>query len=88
MFGTIRLEANRLQQTYVADDSTTVANVYLLDPQYLRQTFLYGYRTEPMAKTGLYDKRLMAVDWTLKVLTEKAHGVIFGVDPTQDMTAG
>ena len=86
--GTLQLISNRLQQTYDADDSPPMANVYLLDTTYLRMTYLRGFRTEPMAKTGLYDKRLMSVDWTLKVLTEKSQGVIFGVDPTVDVVHG
>ena len=50
------------------------------------QTFLHGYRVEPLAKTGLSDKRLMCVDYTLKVLNEKAHAVIADIDPTAPVT--
>lgn len=85
-FGTLELVDNRLQQTYAADDGTA-ANVYIIDPQYLALAFLHGYRVEPLAKTGLADKRQMAVDWTLVVNTEKAHGVIADIDPTADVTA-
>lgn len=85
-FGTLELVDNRLQQTYAADDGTA-ANVFIIDPQFLSQCFLHGYRVEPLAKTGLADKRQMAVDWTLIVNTEKAHGVIADIDPTADVTA-
>ncbi len=74
---------SRLQQ----DVDTDNANVYLIDPQYIRQGFLHGYRTEPLAKTGLSEKRQMIVDWTLKVLTEKAHGVIADIDDSIDVAA-
>lgn len=84
MFGTLRLISNRLQQTYDST-GTPVVNVFILDPQYLQISYLHGYRTEELAKTGLADKRQMAVDWTLVVNTEKAHGLIADVDPTIDV---
>ncbi len=80
-FGTLELVDNRIQQTYAADDGTC-ANVYVIDPQYLSVGYLHGYRTEPLAKSGLADNRQIAVDWTLVVHTEKAHGVIADIDPT------
>ena len=85
-FGTLDLVDNRLQQLYAADDGDC-ANVYIIDPQYLSIGYLHGYRTEPLAKTGLADNRQIAVDWTLIVHTEKAHGVIADIDPTLAVTA-
>jgi hypothetical protein len=76
-FGTLMMYPNRLQQFTGAADA---ADVFILDPSYIRQAFLTGYRTEPLAKTGLSDKRLMCVDWTIKVLTEKSIGLIADVD--------
>jgi hypothetical protein len=78
-FGTLELVDNRLQQTYAADDGTA-ANVYIITPAMLSIGYLHGYRTEPLAKTGLADNRQMAVDWTLIVNTEKAHAVIADID--------
>jgi hypothetical protein len=85
-FGTLELVDNRLQQTYAADDGTA-ADVYIIDPAFLAIAYLHGYRVEPLAKTGLADNRQMAVDWTLIVNTEKAHGVIADVDPAAAATA-
>ncbi len=68
---------NRLQQT----ETGGVANAYIITPSMLSLGLLMGYRTEPLGKTGLYDKRQVAVDWTLIVKTEKAHGVIADIDP-------
>ena len=89
-FGTIRAVPNRLQQT--ADDATTptavkVADVFLIDPQYVSLGYLEGYRTESLAKTGLAENRQMSVDWTLIVHTEKAHAIIPDIDPTLAMAA-
>jgi len=63
------------------------ADVFILDPAYLQMCYLYGYRTDVLAKTGLAENRQMAVDWSLIVNTEKAHGIIASVDPTVAMTA-
>lgn len=81
---TLDFVPNRIQQPE-SDDSY---NTYIIDPMYVRLSFLEGYRVEPLAKTGLSDKRMMKVDWSLKVLTEKAQGCIFHVDPTVAVTAG
>jgi len=76
------LVSNIIQQPE-SDDSY---NVYIMDPEYIDLSFLEGYRVEPLAKTGLADKRMMKVDWSLKVRNEKAQGCIFHVDPTVDVT--
>ena len=76
------LVPNRIQQVV----SAGVANAYILTPEYLALAMLHGYRTEPLAKTGLADKRQMAVDWTLVVNTQRAHGAILDIDITADVT--
>ena len=76
---TLAMMPNRLQQ--VESTVPDNANVYIYDPEFVRHSFLHGYRVEPLAKTGLADKRQMIVDWTLKVLNEAAHGVIADIDP-------
>lgn len=87
---TVTFVPNRIQRTY--EDATAVtpiqaAGVFLLDPMYHRLSMLKGYRVEPLAKTGLTDKRLMAVDWGQKVLNPKASRCIPDIDPTQAVTA-
>jgi hypothetical protein len=66
----VELQDNRLQTI-----DGTGYDLFALDPQYLEIGFLTGYQTEPLAKTGLAEKRLMSADWTLKVLSEDAQGV-------------
>ena len=75
---------NRLQQTYSSGDVSPVdvANVFILDMEMIRRTFLHGYRVEDQAKTGLSEKRQMAGDMTLKILNEEAQGLIADIDPT------
>ena len=53
----------------------------------LRCSMLVGYRTEPLAKTGLADKRLMSCDWGFKVLNEKGQAMIMAIDNTAAMLA-
>jgi Family of unknown function (DUF5309) len=82
-FATLTITPNRLMQPVDA----THTNVYLIDPAYARQTFLKPIVTRELAKTGTADKRQISCDWTLKVLTEKAHGVIADIDPALAMVA-
>lgn len=89
-FGTIRAVPNRLQQTYNDATPTTpkaASTVFILDPSYISLCYLKGYQTDDLAKTGLSEKRMMSVDWSLIVHTEKAHGMVFGVDGAAAMTA-
>ncbi len=79
----LRFVPNRLQQL----DGSGDADVFILDPSLLRLGLLHGYRTVPLNRTGLAEKRLMAVDWCVKVLNEKGQGVIADVDPTVAVTA-
>ena len=78
----LRMVPNRLQQLYDDIADTPVGALFFLDPAYVREGTLRGERVEPLAKTGLADKRAMAVDYTLKVLNREAHGIITDIDPT------
>jgi hypothetical protein len=80
---TLEFVPNRLQQLVTTDN----VNVYLIDPQYVELAYLRGYRTEPLAKTGLAETRQMAVDWTVKVLNEAAHGVVADINPALAVVA-
>ena len=85
-FGTVKLVPNRLQPGNGAVDAdtglvtSTSDNIFLLDPEYVSLSYLEGYRTDTLAKTGLAEKRQISVDWGLRVHTEKAHAMITGVD--------
>jgi len=88
-FGTLLMVPNRLQQKY-KDVSTTldVADVFILDPEYLSLCYLQGYRTDELAKLGQKERRQMLVDWTLIVNTEKAHGIIGDINPALAVVSG
>lgn len=98
-FGTLKLVPNRLQQKYDIATGNAVydpavpannnrADVFVLDPAMIRMSYLHGYRTDPLAKTGLADNRQMVVDWSLKVLNEKSQGFAAGIDPALDVIPG
>ena len=78
----LRLIPNRLQKV----DATDVSTLYFLDPKHLKQSFMRGYRTEPLAKTGLSEKRMISVDYSLCVLNEASQGAIMAIDETAAVT--
>ena len=76
-FGVVMtMDSNRL----MPDVGTDNANLYLIDPEFIRMGEIFGPRVEPLAKTGLADNRSMATDVTLKVLAEEAHAVVADID--------
>ena len=82
-FGKVKLVSNRIQQAF-ADTTDTV---YLLDPTYLSTSFLSGIQGYDLAKTGLSNKKMLACDWTVKVLNERAQAMIVGVDSSLPVVA-
>ena len=82
-FGKVKLVSNRIQQPF----SNGTDTVYLLDPQFLSTSYLSGIQGYDLAKTGLSDKKMLACDWTVKVLNERAQGMILGVDSAVPVVA-
>ena len=72
---------------YMDTPTDTNASAFIFDPRQLMLGYLHGYRTEPLAKTGLADKAQVAVDWCLIVLAEQGIGVFADIDPTAAMVA-
>jgi hypothetical protein len=75
---TLDMVPNRLMPITAAATSS----ILFADWAYIEGAFLRGYQVEPLAKTGLSEKRMMSVDWTLKVLNEEALGAIHAIDET------
>jgi len=67
-FGTISVVANRFMRQREA---------FLLDPEFYGLMYLRPFFTEPLAKTGDAEKRLLIVEYGVKVHTEKAHAGIY-----------
>ena len=51
-------------------------DVFVLDPNYAAVAYLQTAKQEPLAKTGLSERRLISAEYGLQVTSEKAHGVI------------
>lgn len=66
-FGKVSFVANRFQRE---------REVFVLDPQYASVAYLRNFKTESLAKSGDSEKKMILVEYGLKVKTEKAHGII------------
>lgn len=69
-FGRVSFVANRFQRE---------RDVFVLDPEYASVAYLRNFRTEDLAKTGDSSRKMILVEYGLKVKTEKAHGIISDV---------
>jgi hypothetical protein len=67
-FGILAVVPNRFQRK---------RDAFLVDPEFAAVIFLRPFMTEPLAKTGDAEKRMVIVEWGLKVHNEKAHAGIF-----------
>lgn len=65
-FGNVNVVPNRFQRE---------RDAFVLDPEYASVAFLRPFNTVELAKTGDAEKRMINVEWGLKVNTEAAHGL-------------
>lgn len=65
-FGAISIVPNRFQRE---------RDAFVLDPEYASVAYLRPFQTVELAKTGDAEKRMIVVEWGLKVNTEAAHGL-------------
>jgi len=90
-FGTVvQVLPNRSQKGYSAPTgtvATSAAHVFGLDPSTIDIVYLQGIKVDPLAKTGLYTRKGISVDWGLRVKDEKANFVIKQVALTSAVTA-
>jgi len=66
-FGTVNVVPNRFQPE---------GNAYIVDPEYASVGYLRNFRTEVLAKTGDSEKRMLIVEYGLKVRQQKSHAAI------------
>jgi hypothetical protein len=81
---TLRLVANRLQQTY---QTNTAADLFLIDAPHLAVASMSGFRVDELAKTGHADNRLLSNTWMTKCFREDAHGMVADIDFTTAVVA-
>lgn len=72
-FGNLSVVPNRFMRQ---------GDAFVLDPEYAEMVYLRPFKQEKLAKTGDAEKRMMIVEWGLKVKQEKAHGLITDLEPT------
>lgn len=72
-FGTLSIVPNRFQRE---------RDAFLLDTEYASVEMLRPYAVKDLAKTGDAEKKLLISEWGLKVLNEKAHGIIADLTTT------
>ena len=80
-FGTLQIVPSRWLETR-GDPAVAGRDVFVLDPNYARMTFLQNVKQQPLARTGHSERRLISCEYGLQVDTEKAHGVIADIDGT------
>jgi hypothetical protein len=66
-FGTINIVPNRFQRD---------RDAFIIDPDYASLAILRPIQQMELAKTGDAEKRLMLVEYGLKVNTQAAHGIV------------
>ena len=66
-FGSVSIVPNRF---------TPENTAYILDPEYASVGYLRNFRTEVLAKTGDAEKRMLLVEYGLKVRQQKSHAAI------------
>ncbi len=65
-FGNVEIVPNRFQRE---------RDAFVIDPEYVQIDYLRPFKTTPMAKTGDAEKRLLVVEWGVRVKNELAHGL-------------
>lgn len=65
-FGNISVVPNRFQRE---------RDAFVLDPDYAKMVVLRPYQQIELAKTGDAEKRMLLVEYGLKILAEDAHGI-------------
>jgi len=65
-FGNVQVVPNRFQRE---------RDAFVIDPDYAKLMTLRPYQQIELAKTGDAEKRMLIVEWGLKVTAENAHGI-------------
>ena len=66
-FGTVNVVPNRFQPESIG---------FLVDPEYAAVGYLRNFRTEVLAKTGDAEKRMIIVEYGLKVRQQKSMAAV------------
>jgi hypothetical protein len=79
-FGEMQIVPNRHMRTRTVSSVDYTPDVFVLDPNYAEVAYLQTAKQEPLAKTGLSERRLISCEYGLQVTSQKAHGIIADVN--------
>ena len=68
--------------TVVADRFQRERDCWFIDPEYATLAYLRPFETQPLAKTGDAEKRLLLCEYAHKILNEAAHGLLADLKTT------
>lgn len=66
-FGNVSIVPSRFQRE---------RDAFVVDPEYASVAYLRNFQTKQLSDTGDSSKKMLVVEYALKVRTEKAHGII------------
>ena len=88
---TLTLVPDRQYELYDSGDggasSADACDLLIIDTEYWANSTLQGYRTQPLAKTGLSDHRVVSADVSLLCYQEKSSGCIADLNPVTAVVA-
>jgi len=82
-FSTLELVPNRFQPNAATDNDS----LFLIDPSTWEKSYLSGYRTKDLARTGTAENRQITVDASLCALNPEGNAIIADIDPDIAMVA-
>ena len=75
-FGELQIVPNRHMRKRTVSSVVHTPDVLVLDPSYAEVAYLQTAKQEPLAKTGLSERRLISCEYGLQVTSQKAHGIV------------
>ena len=79
-FGELQIVPNRHMRVRTVSSVDYTPDVFVLDPSYAEVAYLQTAKQEPLAKTGLSERRLISCEYGLQVTSQKAHGIVADVN--------
>lgn len=82
-FGVIMFEPENIMP--VADATSSSNTLFLVQPGYIEKSFMWGYKGERQAKTGISDKWQLSVAWQINLLDAHRIGAVQGISASEAM---
>ena len=76
----IQIVPNRHLRVRTVSSVDYTPDVFVLDPNYAEVAYLQTAKQEPLAKTGLSERRLISCEYGLQVTSQKAHGIVADIN--------